>query len=521
MKRSEYNLSAYVIPSEDAHQSEYIAECDMRRGFISGFDGSAGLAVVKLDRGDGSKVDKVTGQGAGAVLATDGRYFLQASQQLNEQWTLLKQGEQKVPTWQEWLVKNVTHGRVGIDPTLITASDARLLEKNLKEVGTELVSIEKNLVDMIWESPESPVERPKKPAGPVILVLEQTTGRSYESKVKALRSELENRQVKGMVVNMLDEVAWLFNCRGSDIPYNPVFFAFALVTASKATLYTDNGQLSPKIKEYLEQQKVSVKPYPPIYEEVRVLGQGLKKSENLFISNKGSLALVQALGGFDAVTIQRSPIQDAKAIKNQTEMDGFRECHKRDGAALVQYFAWLEEELDQGRKIDEVEGADKLESYRRSKEMFKGLSFSTCSASGANAAIIHYSPVRGECATIEKDKIYLCDSGAQYLDGTTDTTRTVCFGTPTAAPKRSFTRVLQGHIAIDTIIIPKGTTGYVIDAIARKALWSDGLDYRHGTGHGVGSFLNVHEGPQGIGTRVAFNDVAIQAGMCISNGGWA
>lgn len=215
--------------------------------------------------------------------------------------------------------------------------------------------------------------------------------------------------------------------------------------------------------------------------------------------------------------ITRSPVADMKSIKNSTEIEGFRQSHIRDGAALARYFAWLEEQLNNGVELTESQGADQLEKYRSELDLFRGLSFSTISATGPNGAIIHYKPDPEDCAIIRKDQIYLCDSGGQYLDGTTDVTRTWHFGTPTAEERRCFTRVLQGHIAIDVAIFPNGTSGYIIDSFARRPLWEDGLDYRHGTGHGVGHFLNVHEGPHGIGVHIFYNSTALKPGMTVSN----
>jgi len=253
------------------------------------------------------------------------------------------------------------------------------------------------------------------------------------------------------------------------------------------------------------------------------------------MSKETSWALSLALGGQDIVEEMRSPIGDAKALKNGTELKGMRECHIRDGAALIEYFAWLEDQLiNQKTKLDEVEAADKLEELRSTKEHFVGLSFPTISSTGANAAVIHYQPERGNCSTIDPTKIYLCDSGAQYLDGTTDTTRTLHFGEPTEMEKMAYTNVLKGNIALEVVKFPKGTSGYALDALARQFLWQQGLDYRHGTGHGVGSFLvcvindqgddhananlqNVHEGPIGIGTRVQYTDVPLAPGNVISD----
>jgi Xaa-Pro aminopeptidase len=242
------------------------------------------------------------------------------------------------------------------------------------------------------------------------------------------------------------------------------------------------------------------------------------KKQKYLVSTKTSWALSLALGGEEKVEEIRSPIEDAKAVKNETELEGMRQCHLRDGAALIEYFAWLEHELiEKKTKLDEVEAADKLESIRSKHDKFVGLSFDTISSTGANAAVIHYSPERGNCSAIDPAQIYLCDSGAQYLDGTTDTTRTLHFGSPTDTEKEAYTLVLKGNIALEQAVFPKGTSGFALDTLARQYLWQSGLEYRHGTGHGVGSFLNVHEGPIGIGTRVQYSEVPLAVGNVISD----
>ncbi|GKT88022.1 exocyst complex component Sec8 [Colletotrichum tofieldiae] len=417
----ERNVDVYVIPSEDSHASEYIAGCDARREFISGFSGSAGCAVVTLDK---------------AALATDGRYFNQASKQLDQNWQLLKQGLQDVPTWQEWSAEQSTGGKVvGVDPELITGSIAKkLAEKVKRSGGSDLVPLDQNLVDLVWAK-----DRPARPKNPVKVLPNKFSGKDVKTKLKELRQELDKKNSRAFVVSMLDEIAWLFNLRGDDIPYNPVFFSYAIITSDSATLY------------------------------------------------------------------------------NKNEMGGMRACHIRDGAALIEYFAWLEDQLVAKKvKLDEVQAADKLEQLRSKQKDYVGLSFDTISSTGANAAVIHYKPERGACSVIDPTAIYLCDSGAQYLDGTTDTTRTLHFGQPTEAEKLAYTLVLKGNIALDTAIFPKGTTGFALDCLARQHLWKEGLDYRHGTGHGVGSYLNVHEGPIGIGTRVQFAEVALAPGNVVS-----
>lgn len=268
---------------------------------------------------------------------------------------------------------------------------------------------------------------------------------------------------------------------------------------------------------------VTIKPYDSVFSDATEMSSnnainGDSKGQAKFLlSNKASWALYQALGGEEKVEETRSPVADEKAVKNESELKGMRDCHIRDGAALIQYFAWLEHQIQQGKHLDEVEAADKLEELRTEKDLFMGLSFPTISSTGENAAVIHYKPERGNCATVDSNKVYLCDSGAQYLDGTTDTTRTLHFGEPTEMEKYAYTLVLKGNIALEQAVFPKGTTGFALDSLARQFLWTEGLDYRHGTGHGVGSFLNVHEGPIGIGTRPQFSEVALSVGNVISD----
>jgi Xaa-Pro aminopeptidase len=509
MKKHE--LDVYIVPSEDSHQSEYIAPCDARREYICGFSGSAGTAVITLEK---------------AALATDGRYFNQASKQLDSNWELLKQGLEDVPTWQEWTTEQAEGGKaVGVDPTVVTAAEARKLSKTLKEKSqATLVSVDQNLVDQIW------TDRPRRPTEQVIVLSEKYAGKSLQDKLADLRKEIRKKKTAGMVVSMLDEVAWLFNLRGSDIPYNPVFFSYAAVTPKTATLYVDSSKLGPEVREYLGDE-VSVKPYNSLFSDLANISDtaiseaqddvetaSKSKPKKLLLSNKSSWALSLGLGGEEKVEESRSPISDAKAIKNETELEGMRQCHIRDGAALIEYFAWLEDSLvNHQAKIDEVQAADKLEEIRSRGEHFVGLSFPTISSTGPNAAVIHYSPERGNCAQVDPNAVYLCDSGAQYKDGTTDTTRTLHFGSPTEMEIKSYTLVLKGLIALDRVVFPKGTTGFAIDALARQHLWREGLDYRHGTGHGVGSFLNVHEGPIGIGTRSAYSEVSLSIGNVISD----
>ncbi|ORX90124.1 Creatinase/aminopeptidase [Basidiobolus meristosporus CBS 931.73] len=498
MAKEEYNLQAYVIPSEDAHQSEYTAECDNRRPYISGFTGSAGCAVVSNNA---------------AALFTDGRYFIQASQQLDSNWTLMKQGLPNVPTWQEYVTNNLPAGsRIGIDPKLITAPVARKLQERLTSVNSALVTVKDNLIDKIWK------DRPSLPANKIFPHPMRYAGRSVDDKLLQLREELRKYNAYGFIVSTLDEIAWLFNLRGSDIQCNPVFFSYALVTGNEATLYVSEEKLTEEVKSHLG-MNVKTRPYDAIWEELKKASiQAEVNQKKFLISNKASFALYDTIGAERAHEL-RSPIGDAKSIKNETELAGMRQCHLRDAAALVSYFAWLEDELvNQGNSnISEADGADKLEQYRREQENFFDISFDTISSTGPNGAIIHYKPEKATCSMIDKNQMYLCDSGAQYRDGTTDVTRTLHFTNPTEYERECYTRVLKGHIAIDTLVFPKGTTGYQIDAFSRSSLWKAGLDFRHGTGHGVGSFLNVHEGPQSIATRASANEVGLSNGMLVTN----
>lgn len=373
----ERNIDIYVVPSEDSHSSEYIAPCDARREFISGFSGSAGCAVVTHTM---------------AALATDGRYFNQASKQLDNNWTLLKQGLQDVPTWQEWSAEQSVGGKtVGVDPTLITSSTAvKLMADIEKKGGKTLVAVTDNLVDIVWAN-----DRPGRPNEPVKLLQHQYAGKDTKDKLVGLRKELAKKNLACFVVSMLDEVAWLFNLRGNDIPYNPVFFSYAIITADEATLYIDVAKLTLDSISYLAESNVTVKPYDSLFGDATALsktpsivegatGDQTAVPRQYSISNKGSWALQLALGGEDQVEEIRSPVGDFKAQKNDTELEGMRQCHIRDGAALTAYFAWLEDQLITKKAVlDEMTAADKLEELRSKQKDFVGLSFPTISSTGA------------------------------------------------------------------------------------------------------------------------------------------
>jgi Xaa-Pro aminopeptidase len=368
-------LSPIVVPSEDSHSSEYIAPCDARRKFISGFTGSAGTAVVTLDK---------------AALATDGRYFNQAGQQLDTNWHLLKTGLPDVPTWQEWASEQAAGGKVvAVDPSLIPSSVAEKLDEMVQKAGgSGLKAVSQNLIDLVWGD-----ERPARPSNPVVLLPEKYSGKSTAAKLADLRKELDKKKAAAFVLSMLDEIAWLFNLRGSDIIYNPVFFSYAVVTSDSATLYVDESKLDAECKGYLAQNNVSVKPYEAFWEDAEDLASAAMSAaeaagaaeppKKYFISNKASWAVKLALGGSRFVEEIRSPVGDAKAVKNETELEGMRQCHIRDGAALIRFFAWLEDQLiNKKAVIVEVAAADKLEEFRKEENDFMGLSFDTISATG-------------------------------------------------------------------------------------------------------------------------------------------
>jgi Xaa-Pro aminopeptidase len=498
------DISAYIIPTEDAHQSEYISDADKRREFISGFNGSAGIAIVTQGNA-----------GNHAALWTDGRYHLQASKQLDSNWTLMKSGLPDVPTKEKWLIDTLPNkAKVAIDAKLISVTEAESFSKTLSESPKQLqfvTNIKENLVDQVW------TDQPAPPNSDIIPLGIEYTGKSLKDKLADLRKIFEEKNIDGYIITALDEIAWLFNMRGSDVEYNPVFYSFAAITKTDAVLYTGNGKVSKEVSTHLG-SAVRVRPYNVVYEELKEFGN-LESIKKLWVSKGCNLALYEALGGSKKTEIVTSPLSLPKAIKNEVELKGFRECNLYDISALVKYFAWLENELcvKNNTELTEFAAAEKLEEFRSKLPKFMGLSFETISSTGPNGAIIHYSPTKEQCSIIDKDQFYLCDSGGQYLNGTCDVTRTLHFGQPSDLEKDCYTRVLQGHIGIDTIIFPNGTTGYQVDCVARKPLWEVGLDYLHGTGHGVGHFLNVHEGPQGFGSRPAYNTTPLKPGMIVTN----
>lgn len=520
-------VHAYIVPSGDAHLSEYIADCDMRRQFISKFTGSAGTAVITLDK---------------AALWTDGRYHLQASQQLDlKHWILMKDGLPDTPTQSDWLRDVLEPGsKVGVDPHLLSHDTWKNLSKGLKMQNITLVAVKENLIDQVWADKSVlragvDTERPPRPCNKLINLTVELTGKSWETKVTELRQELTKKKASSVVLTALDEIAWLLNVRGSDIDFNPVFFAYCIVTMNDVYLFIDKDKLTQEVEHSLRvahvtpataitqqgdgQMSVKVMPYETI---VDYLSNYLVPNERSFIwvSNRSSEAIVSCIPR-EKRYLAMCPVTKQKAIKNEVEVEHMRQCHIRDAAALCEYLAWLEETIEANPngndQLWEIEGATYLENCRRQQDKFIGLSFPSISASGPHGAIIHYHPEPATRRPISKKELYLIDSGAQYLDGTTDVTRTVHFGEPSAKERECFTMVLKGHIQLALAVFPRLAKGSQLDGFARRSLWSYGLEYLHGTGHGVGMFLNVHEGPSSISPRMSPDDPGLESGQILSN----
>ncbi|EGG13926.1 peptidase M24 family protein [Cavenderia fasciculata] len=493
------SLAAYVVPSEDAHQSEYITVRDKRREYISGFSGSAGTAVITTSE---------------CLLWTDGRYWLQAAQQLEPNWLVMKDRVQGEPTIEEWLAKRLTpgSGKVGIDSKLISKSYAERFEKVLEKSKHQVDLNESNLIDQVRESFSSVEPIPSYPTDPVFHLAIEYTGQSYQDKLSTLRSQLDQEKADYIVISALDEIAWLYNLRGSDISFNPVFISYAIIGKDSSELFILESKIPENVKNQLP--GVQIKPYDSIFSTLSQYNQEKKK---IWLDPRSSLALFRSVDKSQLIE-KSNPVQLAKAIKNQVEIEGFRKCHVRDASALVQFLAWLEEEIvvKNNTELTEYSVAEVLEEYRSRQKDFISLSFDSISSIESNGAIIHYKPEKETCKKITK-AMYLIDSGGQYRDGTTDVTRTTHYGQPTQHEKDCYTRVLKGHIQLSIIKFPQRISGRDIDCIARMSLWQVGLDYAHGTGHGVGSFLNVHEGPQGISYRSIPNPTLFQQGMTITN----
>nr|XP_049695756.1 xaa-Pro aminopeptidase ApepP isoform X3 [Helicoverpa armigera]XP_049695757.1 xaa-Pro aminopeptidase ApepP isoform X3 [Helicoverpa armigera] len=508
-------LAAYIIPTADAHNSEYIAPVDARREWISGFTGSAGTAVVTTST---------------ALVWTDGRYYTQFQREADlVAWTLMKQSQTETPTLEKWLTSNLMEGAVvGVDPHTFTRDEWNPLQTALTKHNMQLIPVSLNLVDEVRRQLGDPP--PKRPNNAIIPLPLEYTGKTAGEKIQELREKMAQKKASALVITALDEVAYTLNLRGSDIQYNPVFFSYLIITPTEVKLLTASD-LSTAVREHLDREQVQLQRLPLSDVEAVLKGMAKKLSEegtgkhSIWLSSDASEAIHRAAAGVDVLKTplnlisEISPVALMKLIKNEVELQGFRECHKRDGIAVVRLFKWLHDQIDCDKTVTEIQAADKLLEFRKEESNFMGPSFETIPGAGPNGAIIHYSPSRdGVQKVIEKNDMFLLDSGSQYKDGTTDITRTRHMSrSPTSEQKSAFTRVLKGQIMLGSALFPQGVKGNVLDSFARHSLWEVGLDYAHGTGHGVGHFLNVHEGPSGVSWRPYPHDPGLKPAQILSN----
>lgn len=479
------SLDFYFVPAADAHNNEYVPDAWQRRAWLSGFTGSAGDALVGTSKG---------------YLWTDGRYFLQANLQLDPlHFQLMKQHQGAAPI-EQWLQAHSQNIRIGVDPRVISVARAERWQATLAKSHSHLVAIEDNLVDQIWQ------DRPKLITHPIEILPEKYAGKSVSEKLKEVRIALDHLGADNLVISPLDAIAWLFNIRGRDIAFNPLVISYAIIEHNKTILFLDQSKLTDNDKFYFEKNHITLADYADIANHCQQLS-----GKTLLDPNSSSLWLKQQLTNCDAL-LKESPITLMKACKNSKEQDGMREAHRRDALALIKFFYWLEKNW---RGLTELDAAEKIDSLRREDKFCQDLSFNTISAYGDHGAIIHYSVDAKSNRALGNTSLFLLDSGGQYLQGTTDVTRTIHLGQPTELQKRHYTLVLKGHLALGHAIFPHGTCGEHLDVLARLPLWKQGLDYAHGTGHGVGCYLCVHEGPQRI-AKVPSN-VPLLPGMMLSN----
>jgi len=481
------SVTGYLVPRADEYQGEYVPASAQRLAWLTGFTGSAGLAVILAEN---------------AAVFVDGRYTLQVEAEVDG--TLYERRHISESPASRWIAENLKPAEaIGYDPKLHTLGEVERYRAAAEKAGGKLLALEGNVVDVIW------TDRPPPPLTPVVPQELRFAGESADLKRARIAAALADG-ADAVILTAVDSIAWLLNIRGSDVPHTPLPLSFAV-------LHRDAS-----VDLFIERAKIGAATFAYLGAGVRIAApanfgsflEGLAAAgKHIQVDPANAAAWVfDRLGA--AALRATDPCQLPKACKNAAELDGTRAAHRRDGAALTRFLAWLAREAPKGG-LREIEVSDRLEAFRRGGENFRDLSFPTISGAGSNGAIVHYHASPATERVLEPGSLYLVDSGAQYLDGTTDVTRTVAIGTPTAEMKDRFTRVLKGHIALATCRFPKGTTGSQLDALARYSLWQAGLDYDHGTGHGVGAYLSVHEGPQRI-SKVA-STVALQPGMIVSN----
>jgi Xaa-Pro aminopeptidase len=483
-------LTGLLVPRTDRHQNEYPPDCEGRLAWLTGFTGSTGSAVVLMDR---------------AVLFTDGRYALQAREQVDASLYAFEDLATTPP--HRWLEHNLSSSdRIGYDPWLHTVEDVERLKKACEAAGARLVAVEPNLIDALWR------DRPAPPLGPITLHDARFAGEATEAKLARIQSEIGKLRADALVVSDPHALAWAFNIRGADVPHTPLPLAFAIIAqAGRPSLFVNGRKLANDVRSRLE-ALADVREPADFLPALTTLAQEGKTVRLDQATAADALARVITANGGKAAR-GPDPIAAMKAVKNATEIAGARAAHIRDGAAMVRFLAWFDREAPSGR-LSEIAAVEALESFRRETGLLKDISFPTIAGSGPDGAIVHYRVTSRTNRTIAPGDLFLIDSGGQYEDGTTDITRTVAVGAPSAEMRDRFTRVLRGHIAIARAVFPDGTTGAQLDSFARQFLWAAGLDFDHGTGHGVGSYLSVHEGPARISK---LGSVPLERGMILSN----
>lgn len=486
-----HGVSAAIIPQADPHMSEYISNHWQARRMLSGFSGSAGDLVVTLDK---------------ALLWTDSRYFLQAGQQLEgTEIVLMKDGLPGTPSISDWLKGNLRAGeKVGIDGLVFSTLAKESLAMELESAGLVLVS-DFDVLDEIWK------DRPALPDGAVFIHPEVYCGKSARTKIEEVLEGVRKEGADGIFISALDEIAWTLNIRSNDVKYNPVATAFLYLSKDDCTLLINSRKVSEEVALYLNEQGVKMAEYS----SVKAFLAGLPTEKRVLVDPARNAAAIVDILGSRAVKAS-SPVALLKACKNEAQLAGIREAMVRDGVAMVKSLHEIKSKVAAGEKLTEMNVAEILRKYRSAGKFYYEESFGTIAGYGPHGAIVHYEADEDSNSELKAEGLLLIDSGAQYLDGTTDITRTISLGAePTADEKRDFTLVMKGHIALGSAVFPEGTTGHQLDALARQFLWKEGLSYLHGTGHGVGHFLNVHEGPQSI--RLNYVPTSLRPGMITSN----
>ncbi|WFE91660.1 aminopeptidase P family protein [Roseibium porphyridii] len=483
-------LDGFLIPRADAHQGEYVPPHDCRLQWLTGFTGSAGVAAVLDDQ---------------AAIFVDGRYTIQVREQVDM--AVFPAAHLITDPVTAWLASRLKPGqKLGVDAMLHTVREVRRLRKVCETAGAELVTLDENPIDAIW------IDRPEPPLGKVKLYPLELAGKASEGKIAEIQAALSEKKADACVLTQPDSIAWLLNIRGSDVTHTPLPLSFATVPSTgKPSLYIDSRKLSNSVRDALSELTDLAEP-GEFMEGLKALGRdGASVMIDPSLAGIGIADAISDAGG--SLIEAQDPVLLPKAVKNDVELKGAREAHIRDAAAYIKFLCWFDEEAPKG-ELDEIGVAEKLEEFRRDTGVLKDISFDTISGAGPNGAICHYRVSHSSNLKIPMGKPFLIDSGAQFEDGTTDITRTLAVGDVTADMKRHYTLVLKGHIAISTARFPEGTTGAQLDTLARIDLWQAGLDFDHGTGHGVGAYLSVHEGPQ----RIAKTGTApLKPGMILSN----